>query len=29
MKPVDGSRTVFLNLPAASAAAPLAPGATK
>ena len=29
MKPVDGSRTVFLNLPAASAAAPLAPGAKK
>ena len=29
MKPVDGSRTVFLNLPAASAAAPVAPGAKK
>jgi cell division protein FtsL len=29
LKPVDGSRTVFLNLPAASAAAPLAPGAKK
>jgi cell division protein FtsL len=29
MKPVDGSRTVFLNLPTASAAAPVAPGAKK
>jgi cell division protein FtsL len=29
MKPVDPSRTVYLNLPAASAAAPLAPGAKK
>lgn len=29
MKPVDGSRTVFLNLPAASATAPITPGAKK
>ncbi|HEX5638487.1 MAG TPA: cell division protein FtsL [Burkholderiaceae bacterium] len=29
MKPVDGSRTVFLNLPTASASAPVAPGAKK
>jgi cell division protein FtsL len=29
MKPVDASRTVYLNLPAASATAPLAPGAKK
>lgn len=29
MKPVDGSRTVFLNLPAASSAEPIAPGAKK
>ncbi len=29
MKPADGGRTVFLNLPAASAAAPIAPGAKK
>lgn len=29
MKPVDDGRTVFLNLPAASAAAPLAPGGRK
>lgn len=29
MKPVDGSRTVFLNLPTASSAAPVAPGAKR
>ena len=29
MKPVDGSRTVFLNLPTASATAPVTPGAKK
>ena len=29
MKPVDGSRTVFLNLPTASASAPVAPGGKK
>ena len=29
MKPADGSRTVFLNLPAASSSAPVAPGAKK
>ncbi|MGB2817165.1 MAG: cell division protein FtsL [Burkholderiaceae bacterium] len=29
MKPVDGSRTVFLNLPTASASAPVAPGPKK
>lgn len=29
MKPVDASRTVFLNLPAASAAAAVPPGAKK
>jgi cell division protein FtsL len=29
MKPVDGNRTVFLNLPAASAVAPLPPRAKK
>lgn len=29
LRPVDGSRTVFLNLPTETAAAPLAPGAKK
>lgn len=29
MKPVDGTRTVFLNLPTASASAPIAPEAKK
>ncbi len=29
MKPVDASRTVFLNLPSASSAEPVAPGAKK